>query len=250
MKQLLTILSISFLLATVQACAPVLVVGTVAGASAKIAADRRAPEKIIEDNAVEIQATDDIYSNPEYGKKVRIEVTAFNGTVLLTGESPEESYKNEIVQKVGRMRTVDRVIDNIEIKEPISMQDRSNDFWISSKVSSKLIAHRGLITRTRVITTDGTVYLMGLVNNEEAKEILNIVKQVEGIDAVVPLFESLDGTLDENLNLVSHISKPAKSPEAVEEEKKTKLERKLEAEDEITVQPYVLQPPIRLNDGN
>lgn len=243
MKKTLSLTLLSLIIAGTQACAPVLVVGTVAGAGAKVVSDRRAPEKIIEDNAIEIQATDYIYSNEEYGKKVHVEVTSLNGTVLLSGESPAESYKNDIVQHVGKLKAVDKVIDNIQIKEPISFADSSNDFWISSKVRSNLIAHKGLLTRTKVITADGTVYLMGLVSNDEAKEIINIVNQVEDIKEVVPLFESLDGTLDPSLKVTSRIS------QRKQEEKQKIVEQKLQEEDEIIVQPYVLQPPIRIDNG-
>jgi len=243
MKNILSLIFISLILSSIQACAPVLVVGTVAGAGAKVAADRRQPEKIIEDNAVEIQATDYIYSHETFGKEVHIEVTSFNGTVLLTGEAPKASYKHEIVQHIGKMRAVDKVIDNIQVKEVSSFNDRSNDFWISSKVSSNLIVHRGLLTRTKVITSDSTVYLLGLVNNNEAQEIISIVNQVEDIKEIVPLFESLDGSLDSSLRVSSRISQNKQI------EKQKAEEQKLQEEDEIIVQPYVLQPPIRLSDG-
>lgn len=239
-------LVISLFTACLQACAPVIVAGTVAGAGATIASDRRKPEKILEDEAIEIQATDYIYSDEAFGKKVRIEVAAFNGTVLLAGESPSEAFKNAIVQHIGRMRNVKKVIDNIVIRQPISFKDRSNDFWISSKVRSHLIANRGLLTRTKVITSAGKVYLMGLVTNQEAKEIIHIVEQVNGISEVVPLFESLDGSLEPQYAAATHIvkkSSPTKKAKAIKS-----LEEKIQEEDEITVQPYVLQPPINIDN--
>ena len=147
MKKFMPLLPLFLPLVAMQGCAPVLVVGTVAGAGASVASDRRAPEKIIEDNAVEIQATDYIYSNKEFGKKVHIDVTSFNGNVLLTGQSPSEEYKKEIVQHIGRLKAVNKVIDNIQIAKPDSFGDNTNDFWITSKVKSHLIANRGLLTR-------------------------------------------------------------------------------------------------------
>lgn len=245
-KLLLTILTVSLLSASLQACAPVIVAGTVAGAGATIAADRRKPEKILEDEAIEIQATDYIYSSEEFGKKVRIEVTAFNGNVLLSGESPKESYKKTIVQRVGKMRAVKKVIDNIEVRNALSVNERSNDFWVSSKVRSNLIAHRGLLTRAKVITSGSKVYLMGLVSNEEAKEIISIVNNVSGVSEVIPLFESLDGSLDPQFKAETRI---AKQTQEASTPQKT-FEERIQEEDEITVQPYVLQPPIQLSDGD
>ncbi|HFE36991.1 MAG TPA: transporter, partial [Gammaproteobacteria bacterium] len=70
-----TLLFICLLLAvcfSLYGCAPVIVAGTVAGAGVTVAADRRSPDKIIEDEAIEIQATDYIYSNPKFGKEVHV----------------------------------------------------------------------------------------------------------------------------------------------------------------------------------
>ncbi len=244
MKTILTLIIIVFFAASTQSCAPILVAGSVAGAGAKIAADRRNPESIIKDEAIEIQATDYIYSNSEFGKKVRIEVTAFNGVVLLSGESPKAAYKESIVQRIGRMKPVTKVIDNISVKQKLSFGSRSKDFWIARKVRSKLMFKKGLFTRTKVVTSDKKVYLMGLVSNTEAQELISFVKQVNGIAEVVPLFESLDGTLDPSLQATARIAlKPTTKIAPIKTQ-----EQRIQEEDEFIVKPYVLQAPLSFVD--
>lgn len=220
-------------------CSPLIVAGGVAGAGAAVATDRRSPDKLIEDQAIEIQATDFIYSNKDFGKKVHISVTSFNGTVLLAGETLNQESKQTIVDKINRMRGVKKVIDAIEVKKLASAADRSNDVWITSNVKSHLIAQKGLLTRTKVVTSASNVYLMGIVSNSEAKQILNIVKGVNDVETVTPLFESRDGSLEENLSATAHIKPTVKTQQ---ETKPT-----IEDEDDITVQPYTLQPAIRMN---
>ena len=91
---------------------------------------------------------------------------------------------------------------------------------------------------------------MGLVTNNEAKDILKIVNEVKGIKKVVPLFEPLDGSLDPDLEVSTHISPETAAPgtETPAEKRKAANEAKMKKEDEFTVKPYVLQPPIKLNN--
>lgn len=221
------------------ACSPLIVAGTVAGAGATVAADRRSPDKLVEDQAIEIQATDYIYSHEDFGKQVHISVTSFNGTVLLVGETLNKDSKKVIVDKVSRMRGVKKVIDIIEVKSLASSADRSNDVWVTSKVKSNLIAKKGLLTRSKVVTSGSNVYLMGIVSNDEAKQIIQIVNSVGGVDKVVPLFESRDGSLEKTLSAEAHIKQM--------EEPKLEAKPQTADEDTFTVQPYVLQPAIRMS---
>ena len=222
------------------ACSPLIVAGTVAGAGATVATDRRSPDNMIEDQAIEIQSTDYLYSHEDFGKKVHVSVTSFNGIVLLVGEVLSEKSKQTIVNKITRMRGVKKVIDAINVKNLTTAADRSNDVWITSKVKSHLIAEKGLLTRSKVITSDSNVYLMGIVSNKEAQNILNIVKEVDGVNSVTPLFESLDGSLSENYSVNTNIKPSNTSTTVTDKEMK---------EDDITIQPYVLQPAIRINDN-
>jgi len=235
------IILVSVLLITsyhLSGCSPLIVAGTVAGAGATVAADRRAPDKLLEDQAIEIQATDFIYSHETFGKKVHIAVTSFNGTVLVVGETLNEESKQIIVNKINRMRGVKKVIDEIKVKKLASSADRTNDTWITSKVKSHIIVRKGLLTRSKVVTSGTTVYLMGIVNNQEAKQILKLAKSVNGVDQVIPLFEARDNSLDQQLTAVARI-KP-------KQQEKVAKPTTLEDEDTFSVQPYVLQPAIRM----
>ena len=47
-------------------------------------------------------------------------------------------------------------------------------------------------TRVKVVTENGTVYLMGLLKHDEATAVTNEVRQVGGVQRVVKLFEYID----------------------------------------------------------
>lgn len=239
---------IPFLLSTVainyslSGCTPVVVVGAAAGVGITVAVDRRSTANIIEDQAIEVQASDFIYSNDKFGKKVHVDVTSMNGIVLLTGEVPKEEYRQAIYDKVVRMRPVKEVINKIEVRDPLPMSEKTNDTWITSKVKSTLIANKGIPTRTKVVTANNRVYLMGIVSSKEAEQILSIVKNIDGVENVTPLFEGYKTKLKPSLAAQSH------KPEKVKQVKEKTLEEELEEEDMITTKPYVLQPPIILKN--
>jgi len=244
MKKNLCLLISLPLLFSISACTtPLVIIGTVAGVGTAVAVtDRRSTSKLIEDQSVETQITDFIYSHEKIGKKVRVKVTSFNGTVLLTGEAPDEESKNIILEKTNGLRYVEKVIDAIELKPKLSLSDASNDTWLTTKTKSSLMINKSIITNTKIVTSNRKIYLMGLVSNKEAKTILDIVNKIEGTTAVIPLFASKNGKLEKNLTAASFKS----------EEKKTEqintLEKRLEEEDIIEVKPYVLPTPITITN--
>jgi osmotically-inducible protein OsmY len=75
------------------------------------------------------------------------------------------------------------------------MSARSSDAWITAKVKTALIDVdvKGFdITRVKVVTERGVVYLMGLVTREEAEAATDVVRRVGGVQRVVRLFQYLD----------------------------------------------------------
>jgi osmotically-inducible protein OsmY len=228
----------------VSGCAPFILAGTVAGAGATVVKDRRNVENIIEDEVIELRATDAIYSDSIIGKHVRINVTSFNGIVLLTGEAPTPEMRAHAGHVVYAMRNVREVYNEVQIRKPIGVDQRAKDSWTTTKVKSKLIANRGLFTRARVITSDNTVYLMGLVSPGEADHIKGMVDEVKGVHSIIALFEPLENSLDDVLRSEQVTIRKS----VVGEEKKETPEQR--EEDDMSVLPYVEQPAIQLTDGN
>jgi len=231
-------LLISITLISINACSPILVVGASAGAGATVVTDRRSAGKMVEDQAIEMQASDFIYSHKDMAKKVHVAVTSVNSTVLLTGEVPTQEFSNIIADKVNQMRPVKQVINKIKVRSKLPLSDRSNDTWVTSKVKTKLVSKKGLLSRTKVVTSNNHVYLMGMVNNSEAEEIIAIVKSIDGIENITPLFEPHQGQLQKSLTAANHTAKQTQA-------KKT-LDERLEEEDAITMKPYVLPSNIKL----
>ena len=221
-------------------CAPAIVAGTVAGAGTAIVKDRRPMETIIEDNAIELRATDAIYSDEIIGKSVHVDVHSFNGIVLLTGEAPNTQMREHAGHVVYAMRNAREVYNEVRVVPKSPVDERANDSWLSRKVKLTIIADKGLFTHTKVVVANGVVYLMGLVTPDESRKIQSLVATVKGVKSIVPLFEPIDTSSEDILKA---------STAQVRESIATKPKAPSSDEDELTILPYTLQPPVQIDDG-
>ena len=69
----------------------------------------------------------------------------------------------------------------------------ANDVWLTLKTKSQLLVDEGVPGhRIKVVTENGTVYLMGLVTQSEADAAVNIVSGLGGVEKIVKIFEYID----------------------------------------------------------
>jgi osmotically-inducible protein OsmY len=170
--------------------APVMVAGAAGGAS--VASDQRSNETMLDDEVIEAKARDAIYADPDRAKRVHINVTSYNHVVLLTGEALSKAEQNKVIDIVRNIDKVRRVHNEIRVADLTDFKSRTNDSWITSKVKSQMIATRGFpSTRVKVVTENGTLFLMGLVTKKIGDQAATIASQVSGVKRVIKLFEYL-----------------------------------------------------------
>ena len=191
------VLALSILLggATINSgCAP-LVIGGVAATTASVAHDRRTAGSMIEDDAIKLRVGNAIHDEKLLNKNSNINVTTFNGIVLLSGETPTETFRNQADEIARAQEKVRRVYNELVIAAPSSMMTRSSDSWITTKVKGSLVGLdiKGFDpSRVKVTSENGTVFLMGLVYHHEADAAVDATRKVGGVQRVVKLFEYLD----------------------------------------------------------
>ena len=67
---------------------------------------------------------------------------------------------------------------------------RTNDSWISTKVRTQMSANKDVPSgKIRVITENGTVYLMGMVSQAEGDKAALLARSVAGVSKVVKVFD-------------------------------------------------------------
>jgi len=175
-------------------CVPVVLVGG-AAATASVVHDRRTTGSIVEDQAIELRIKNALGKDEEIAKQTHINVTSYNGIVLLSGEAPGQALRTRAGEIARGDKQVRRVHNEIQIAAPSSAMTRSSDSWITTKVKSSLVGLdiKGFDpSRVKVVSENGTVFLMGMVHHKEADGVVTRTQQVSGVQRIVKLFEYLD----------------------------------------------------------
>ena len=120
-------------------------------------------------------------------------MVSFNGVVLLVGQVPSQELKNLATRVANTPTRVKAVHNELEVAGVTTFLSRSNDAWLTTKLKTLMLADptvSGL--RTKVITENGVVYLMGLVTQMEAQYAVDLVSNTKGVTKVVRAFEYID----------------------------------------------------------
>jgi osmotically-inducible protein OsmY len=172
-------------------CAGVFLAGAATGAS--VAYDRRSVGAELDDQTIEIRAANAIYDDKTLYDNSHIEVVSFNKIVLLAGETPTEALRARAERLVSAIPNVRKVYNEITIGEPTSFMTRSNDAALTAKVKGAMLGAPDVDAfRVKVVTENGTVFLMGLAYRREAEAAARVASEVGGVQRVVKLFEYLD----------------------------------------------------------
>lgn len=174
------ILSLAFLL---QACA--------SGPGQSGVTDRRTLGAQIDDKTVISKVEDAIEQNRNLYSRTNINVNSYNGLLLLTGQAPSQDLVELATQVTQNVHGVRDVQNQIRIGNPITFTTTSRDSWITTRVKSLLIADKQVSAlNIKVVTENGEVFLMGIVNQFEADRAVEIARHVNGVSRVVKVFET------------------------------------------------------------
>ncbi|TAK77855.1 MAG: BON domain-containing protein [Gammaproteobacteria bacterium] len=125
-------------------------------------------------------------------KDANISIATFNNEVLLAGQVPKSWQRQEAEQRVKDIPNVKRVYNLIAVTPPSSALTRISDAWITAKVKAKLMTSSDVdATQVKVVTEDGTVYLMGILLPSEAQAAVDMARTTEGVEKVVKVFSYL-----------------------------------------------------------
>lgn len=186
--KLLSLLSILMLL---HGCAAAVVAG---GATAvTVASDRRTLGNQVDDSAIAMQIRRLLAADELTAKGSNINVTSYNGVVLLTGQTATENIRQRATSLTGTIEGVQEIHNQIRLGNNTSLTTRTRDSWITTKVKSQLLTDSAVSgLNIRVVTENSEVFLMGLVSKAEADKAVEITRHVEGVSRVIRAFETRD----------------------------------------------------------
>jgi osmotically-inducible protein OsmY len=171
----------------VTGCAPA-VIAVGAGATALVVTDRRTTGTQVDDQSIELKLLTE--TGTKWGGDVHLNVTSFNGNVLLSGEVPTPEVRNEILQLAKRTEKVRSVHDELVVAPIADLGARTNDTYLTSVVKTRLIESEAVGSiYIKVVTERRVVYLMGIVSRDEGEAAAKIAATTSGVARVVKLFE-------------------------------------------------------------
>ena len=175
----------------IQGCFGVAATGTAFGGVAS--QDRRTPGNYIDDEYTELKVLAAIRQDKSMASQTHINVTSFNGRVLLTGEAPGESLRERITEIARNVPSVKAVQNEIALQAPSTLLARTSDTLVTGKVKLALLQDEEInAAQVKVVTERGSVYLMGLLRQVEADRAAEIARRVSGVQRVVKVMEYIE----------------------------------------------------------
>jgi osmotically-inducible protein OsmY len=158
--------------------------------------DRRSRKTILLDKDIETEAYSELNSDDDLLNQCHFTITAYNGAVLVTGETPNEELEKKIVSTIQVIPNVKLIHNNLIIANPSDAGSRANDSLITDTIKIALKQIRTIPgfdpSMVKVNTANGTVYLMGLVHRDEGTVVVNVTRLQPGIKQIITLFEYID----------------------------------------------------------
>lgn len=161
----------------------------VATTGAQAVYNRHHLEKNLKDQYLTLQAYQTLYGKTEEFENTNISISTYNKEMLLAGQVPSAWQKVKAEKLINKIPDINKIYNLIEVKSPSSVLTRVSDTWITTKVKSKLLASNEVdASEVKVVTENGTVYLMGVLLPEQADAAVEVASNTEGVRSVVKIF--------------------------------------------------------------
>ena len=171
------------------------VVGGAAATGVLVAHDRRTSGAIVNDQEIELNAYGLLNDHPDIKERSHISVTSYNMRVLLTGETESAELARRFASLVSQLAHVRSVYNEVSEDARAGLWDETEDTYLTSKVKLSLfnVEVDGFDPSfVKVVTSRGTVFLMGLVTTDEGRSAVEIVRGLSGVRRVVEVFEYIE----------------------------------------------------------
>ena len=177
-----------------------LVAGGVAE-TALLLGDRSPVSVVTIDRGLQIQIDSMLLQN--FPENAHVNVNVYNQKVLLTGEVTTQKLKDQVQSNVAAIKNIRTVVNEIQVGPLSSMSARLSDSSLFTLVKAKLIATTDVPSNSmKIIVEAGSVYLMGITTELEAKASATVTsKSSNSIQQVVKLFDII--TEDEKQKLIN-----------------------------------------------
>ena len=170
-------------------CFGLAVTGAAVGTMAVL--DRRSLGAQTEDQAIELNGLRELNEAVNNGGTGSISITAFNRRVLLSGQADTAQTRQKAEEIIRtRVPNIKDIFNEVEVVGAADFVTRTKDTSLTARVKAGLVRERNTSANAiKVVTERSTVYLLGVVTNDEAERAAIISSRVSGVTRVVTLFE-------------------------------------------------------------
>jgi osmotically-inducible protein OsmY len=184
-------ITLSIYLTLITSCASIIDATT--SQPLQIDSGKRTFGSLIDDEKLETVAKVNIRKASPELKIAHINVVAFNGVILLTGEVGSGKMREQAGNTVRAIHSVRQVFNELQVQGRTSVLSRANDTWLTAKVKAVLLNDKDINSRRiKIVTESGTVYVLGLLSRIEAEKAANTVSRIGGVQKVVKAIEYID----------------------------------------------------------
>lgn len=187
MNKLSQVALIGALVVSLSGCVTAMVGATAIGISA--VTDSRTVGTQVDDSAIEVRVIAALKGEERLDSS-RIKVVGFNGAILLIGQVPSQALSDFAAKLARDSRGVVRVHNELRVQEVISLGTISNDTWLTSRIKTKLLADDNVEGgKVKVVTENSEVFLMGLIDAQQAAVAVDLARNTNGVTRVIDAFE-------------------------------------------------------------
>ena len=150
--------------------------------------DRRTAGTIIDDQGSVLRVDTALTRDKELWKQCHINTLSYNNSILLVGQAPTDELKDRAERIAHKFFGKGKVYNQITIDEPSAFTTRTKDTWITTQVKGKLLANKNIgINRTKLVTENGIVYLMGILTKEEEALATKLASETPDVKQVIKI---------------------------------------------------------------
>ena len=176
-------------------CPTVIGAAAAGGAGVAIGSDSRTINRMMYDEQIEMDVNNILsdHRSDSDSKIFRVEAVAYNGNVLLMGQTTNTEYLKLCVDRITKVDHVYKIYNYVKIKEPVSSDVITSDSFITTKVKAALLMGDKISSgRFKICTEDSDVFMLGYVTRDEANRAVNQASKISGIRTIYRLFDYMD----------------------------------------------------------
>ncbi|MDY6407241.1 MAG: BON domain-containing protein [Pseudomonadota bacterium] len=120
---------------------------------------------------------------------IDVEVTVFEGSVLLTGTVPRAEVVNEILSATWSVEGVKKVYNYVRVDTTPQMTDTATEAAKATQIKTRLALTAGINSANyKLVLENKTIYLMGIcAGEEEYRKVEAVLKDTDGVDKIIYL---------------------------------------------------------------